>query len=476
LKRNCKVVTLRCCVNATANATSVCLLINTISPARLRLIKMPKRARSASTTTVSDVIAHDALPPTKRHACSTPLPSPPLPAVAEPQGCALPLTLDNLTQHTLSCETQPAPTAHTLPSSMSSRSGSPTRSAWDNRATLRSYRIEVDVARALPAQLQEHLDTILLRARDGPRSPNAKRIVQQRLTASLENESTGIRRLEPLLLFAGEDDPSTASGVPKISSKLNYNLSRAFLPSAPSGKTLTRLSQPQADTIIGYLSNNQALSTEPPLATAFSVDEEEALADFTLNPVLLFPFLSSQWKPASGESHVIAHVQSARDGATIVRYLDEFYRIARGRPPTTLECSHISVTCDIQAVNIWIHWRELDNAGVATYYMKSIYDCTLRSEKHLLEARELLWNHIDFALDGRLQSLKQAIMPFGDGFTNMRTKTAKNGGSSKTTSRSNSTIITPISLPPTPSSNCAGFEPDKRESKRQRVEDNSLNE
>jgi hypothetical protein len=66
---------------------------------------------------------------------------------------------------------------------MSSQSGSPTRSAWDSRATLRSYRIEVDVARALPTQLQEHLDTVFLRARDGLRSPNAKRIVQQRLTA-----------------------------------------------------------------------------------------------------------------------------------------------------------------------------------------------------------------------------------------------------------------------------------------------------
>ncbi|KAF2023211.1 hypothetical protein EK21DRAFT_95091 [Setomelanomma holmii] len=54
------------------------------------------------------------------------------------------------------------------------------------------------------------------------------------------------------------------------------------------------------------------------------------------------------------------------------------------------ECSHISVTCDIQAVNIWMHWRELVNAGAATYYMKSIYHCTLRIEKHLLEARELL--------------------------------------------------------------------------------------
>jgi len=430
---------------------------------------MPKRPRSASTASSLDVSAHDAQLPTKRCACSTPLRSPPLPAVAEPQGCALPLTLDNLAQHTLRCGSQPAPSPHSLPSPMSSRSGSPTRNAWDSRATLRSYGIEVDVARALPTQLQEHLDTVLLRARDGPRSPNAKRIVQQRLMASLENESTGIRRLEPLLLFAGEDDPNAGSRVPMLSSKLNYNLSRDFLPPAPSGKTPTRLSQPQADTITGYLSNNQALSTEPTLATAFTVDEEEALANFTLNPVLMFPFLSSQWKPASGESHVIAHVQSARDGATIVRYLDEFYSIARGQPPTALECSHISVTCDIQAVNIWMHWRERDNAGTATYYMKSIYDCTLRNEKHLLEARELLWNHIDFALQGRLQSLKQAIRPFSEEFTRLRTKKTKNAGSSRSTTGSNLMTITPMSLPPTPSSNYSGCEPGK---KRQRVDDN----
>ena len=337
-----RVVTLRCRVNATADATSVSLHISAVAPARVPSSKMPKRPRSASTASSLDVSAHDAQLPTKRCACSTPLRSPPLPAVAEPQGCALPLTLDNLAQHTLRCGSQPAPGAR-LPSPMSSRSGSPTRSAWDSRTTLRSYRIEVDVARALPTQLQRHIDEVLLRARDGPRSPDAKRIVQQRLMAWLENESTGICRLEPLLLFAGED-ANAASGVPMLSSKLNYNLSRDFLPPASSGKTLTRLSQPQADTITGDLSNNQSLSTEPSLATAFTVDEEESLANFTLNPVSMFPFLSSQGKPASGESHVTAHAQSARDGATIIRCLDEFYRIARGQRPTALECSHVSIT------------------------------------------------------------------------------------------------------------------------------------
>jgi hypothetical protein len=71
----------------------------------------------------------------------------------------------------------------------------------DRRATLRSYWIGVDVARCDPyiVQLQEHLDTDLLRARDGRQSPDVRRIVQLLLAAWLENESTGVCRLEPLL-------------------------------------------------------------------------------------------------------------------------------------------------------------------------------------------------------------------------------------------------------------------------------------
>jgi hypothetical protein len=120
-----------------------------------------------------------------------------------------------------------------------------------------------------------------------------------------------------------------------------------------------------------------------------------------------------------------------------------------------------------------MRWRELDAAGAATYYIKSIYDCTLRNEKHLLEARELLWNYIEFALDGRLMSLKQAVGPFSDKFTKTRIKTAKNASSFRSTTGSNLMTITPMSLPPTPSSNCSEHEPEKRENKRQRVEDNS---
>jgi hypothetical protein len=128
---------------------------------------------------------------------------------------------------------------------------------------------------------------------------------------------------------------------------------------------------------------------------------------------------------------MIAHYQSARDGAAIVRYLDEFYNIAHGRPATALECAYISFTCDIQALNIWLHWRELDAAGAATYYMKSIFDCTLRNEKHILEARGLLWNHIEYALDSRLRSLKDVLHSFCTEFPKQKFKTTKAVSSSR---------------------------------------------
>jgi len=447
---------------------------------------MPKRARSEHSTPTnaggSDT-EYDVPHPAKRCAHDEP-PKSWVSRFPISTTKTLPLTHDNLEQHTRSTSgplsSQPFERASDLgrsassfasPLSMSARSGSPTRNAWDTRVTLQAYGINVDTQRALPADLQGHLDTVLSRKRHEPRSPNARRVVQHRLAASLDNESTGIRRLEPLLLFAGEDDSIAIDPVPMISSKLDFNLSRDFLPLPPSGKTPPRLSQPQADTMIGYLSSSQAFESN--LQTAFTSEEESALSSFTLNPVLIFPFLSSQWKPATGESHVIAHYQSARDGATIVRYLDEFYTIAYGRPATALECAHVSFTCDVQALNIWLHWRELDAAGSATHYMKSVFDCTLRNEEHLLRARELLKNHIEYALDGRLRSLKGALPFFCLEFSRRKIKTTKAASSSRASVQCDVITVAPISFPPTPSSDRSQLEPTKRPNKRSRNEEDS---
>jgi hypothetical protein len=67
--------------------------------------------------------------------------------------------------------------------------------------------------------------------------------VQQRLAASLENEKPVVCRLELLLPSVGEDDIYIVSGVHRILSKPNYDLSRDFLPPVPLVKAFSRLSQ-----------------------------------------------------------------------------------------------------------------------------------------------------------------------------------------------------------------------------------------
>lgn len=130
----------------------------------------------------------------------------------------------------------------------------------------------------------------------------------------------------------------------------------------------------------------------------------------------------------TGESHMVAHLQSDGDGATIVCCLNE------------------------STVYIWIHWRELDAADAASHYMKSIFDCTLHNEEHISRARKLLWNHIECALDSRLRSLKDALPWFYTECSGGKPKTTRATGSSRASVLSNSIALATVSLPPTPSS------------------------
>lgn len=104
-------------------------------------------------------------------------------------------------------------------------------------------------------------------------------------------------------------------------------------PRAPR-KTLPRLSQPQADTIIGYLAASQAYGST--LQTAFTAAEEAALADFTLNRVHVsklpvedrhgrFPCAAisphAEWDLARFETAPWCCSQLAKHPATLLRKL-----------------------------------------------------------------------------------------------------------------------------------------------------------
>jgi hypothetical protein len=123
---------------------------------------------------------------------------------------------------------------------------------------------------------------------------------------------------------------------------------------------------------------------------------------------MYFPFLTSQWKTTnSGENIAAAQVQAARDGATVVNYLHTFYTVAKGSAPSPALTCHFSLVCDLNAGEIWLHWREGSD-----HYMEHVYSFFLRDHSQLLEARGLLKNILKHAVEDRLQAIKEAIPSF----------------------------------------------------------------
>ena len=97
--------------------------------------------------------------------------------------------------------------AQSLLSMPSPRTAFPSRNAnganIDEKQKLDAYNICFDIGAAPPFELQNHIDIVVKKARDGPASPNAQRIVEKRRRAALQNEVTGTTILEKSLLFDG---------------------------------------------------------------------------------------------------------------------------------------------------------------------------------------------------------------------------------------------------------------------------------
>ncbi|KAH8693358.1 hypothetical protein GQ44DRAFT_792461 [Phaeosphaeriaceae sp. PMI808] len=130
------------------------------------------------------------------------------------------------------------------------------------------------------------------------RRPTPKKIIQRRRLAAQQNERTGIKYIEPYMLFRGEADlDERVNLVPHIASKDEVFLNKYFRP-RPLNEgvktTFGELSQPRSDSCIGYVTRRdaQAAASQAP----FSADEEQILQAFSLTQFLRFPFLTSQWK------------------------------------------------------------------------------------------------------------------------------------------------------------------------------------
>lgn len=150
------------------------------------------------------------------------------------------------------------------------------------------------------------------------------------------------------------------------------------------------------------------------MGTSFSCAGLRAWANdpyrYRLSSYFRFPFLTSQWKtPNSNQNHCHAHNQAGHNGAVIVNYLHEFYRVAYAgeRDPTVIETCHFSLTCDLLRGNIFVHWQD---EGV--HHMELVYEFSLRKEQEVQLARQILWSILDYAVGERLRCIKAAIPAF----------------------------------------------------------------
>jgi hypothetical protein len=234
-------------------------------------------------------------------------------------------------------------------------------------------------------------------------SPNASFIAAQYHETLRKSEQDGINDLERFLLFGGEVDGP--DGVPMLSRKSKPNFSRDYLPKAQTDGEWS-LSAPQPDTSIGYirLRETRARSFKAP----FTLPAEAKFMHTALTPEQSFPFLTTQWKSQrNGESHEHAKLQSARDGAAIVNYLHCFYSTAKHKADV-VQTSHVSLTCDLDSVKMWIHWREEDDKTVS-YKMELIDQAFLNDTDSVRRIRRHLHNLVDYCMQERLASIKSAL-------------------------------------------------------------------
>jgi hypothetical protein len=270
-----------------------------------------------------------------------------------------------------------------------------------------AYGLNLPCDRPFPAKLQSFIDNVIKKERPWPPSPKAAELRNMRLWLEDQNEDTAKGKMVDKLLFKGEEEPT---GIKGIECKSNLFLARQYLPEPlPTFKryNLADLEQAQPDTTLGYILATWAKRYK--FESPFTQAEDLKLLPTSISRALLFPFLTAQWKSAAkGQTHKQAQPQLMRDGACVVNYLTCFYREAGEKAPDVMKTSHFSLCCDTRSAELWVHWQETENDH-EVYYMELVDVAPLWKQSMLEDMRRYLHNILDYALNERIQSIKEAM-------------------------------------------------------------------
>jgi hypothetical protein len=128
----------------------------------------------------------------------------------------------------------------------------------------------------------------------------------------------------------------------------------------------------------------------------------------------LFPFLTAEWKSGGGsEGHAQAALQAARGAACLVNYNYALLEYS-GKDPSSSDTIHFTITCDMQTVKLYVHWRDYVGPRVQ-HFSKKISVHKLRDDDgdennpHMRRFRGRLRNVLDWAIGDRLKNIHEAI-------------------------------------------------------------------
>lgn len=194
---------------------------------------------------------------------------------------------------------------------------------------------------------------------------------------------------------------------------------KGFLPQGPPRikPLMSALQNPQPDVCYGYCRRKTSL---PDAATPLSRNEELLLASHLLDVShsVALPFFTAQAKSpvmASGSGgHPAAVVQSARDGAAVVNSNCILLDLV-GIDPSPARTCHFSSTCDMQTVQLYVHWRQQDASGEAEYQdlpeyrMALVKQIFLDDKEDTRMCRRYMRNIYKWAVGERLAAMKEAV-------------------------------------------------------------------
>ncbi|KAF2752954.1 hypothetical protein EJ05DRAFT_445837 [Pseudovirgaria hyperparasitica] len=280
----------------------------------------------------------------------------------------------------------------------------------DNLAKLSAYGILVCHKATIPADVAALIKSFEEQIQGlGKNTPEKVAEVYQQAYYS-KNEDEGISYLAKLLLPRGEI-AHKKKGTSLITTKPELNLKETWVPITGSKTIKTyfgSLFRPKPDHAAGYVSASDAERVS--VAAPFTGEEEALLNRMKLADQIHFPFFTAQWKSQGGaESHLHARVQGARDGATIINHMNKFF-VAAAHNTKPVDTCHFSMTCDMDSVQLYVHWRDISSEGLERYHMELIKRTWLEEPTEVKDYKRVLRNIVHWATTTRLENIRCALV------------------------------------------------------------------